>query len=626
MDRFLLIVGLSVAAQLFAAGLALRLLRLTGRTASWLLVAGGLLLMAFRRLSVLIDWYRGVPRHAFDETYEAVGLAISVTFAVGIGLIGPLFRSIRDSARAARGSELRYRGVFDSAREAVFLFEQETGAVVDANAAAASLFGYSREELLDLREADLAAPSEVRPATGRATSFVPRYFRKKDGTVFPAEASGGSFTVDGRRISVVSLRDVTLRLRFEEKVLRAERVMAVGRMAAGVAHRLNNMMVAVTGYSSLLLQRLSPGDPQAKELRQILEAGRRAAALTRQLLAIGRRQMLEPKEVELNAFLSSLAPRLREIAGERIAVEVEAASEPLRVFLDPEQLGGSIEALVANARDAITGEGKVTVRAARCLLSRGDVSREEFSIPPGPYALLSVRDTGCGMDAETRSRLFTPFFTTKPDGDGLDLASTYGFVKQSGGYILAESDIGKGTTFSLFFPLVPKPGAGELPEASEEPSIPSVAGLPEGENAGFAGALVLVMDDDPVVREVAGDILAHFGCRVLFAANGEEAIAAYEAAAAAGRPVDAAILDLTVPVGMNGREAARRLLEVDPGARLVVSSGYADDPVMADFPTYGFCAALPKPYRLRDFRAALAAALSGRGGEARPDPGESGPG
>jgi|GEM_PF-6310278 len=617
-----LVAALSALVQLVAAVLALRLVRVTGRALSWLLVAGGLLLMAARRVTAFLEWYRGGSSLLSAGVFELLGLAVSLLMAAGIALIGPLLRSMRDSERAIRASELKYRGVFDSAPQAVFLFDEETGRVMDANPAACSLFGRSREELRALCEADLTAgaPDGAVAAGPLASPFL-RWYRKSDGTLFPAEISGTSFVLRGQRVSVVSIQDVTARRRLEERALRAERVMAVGRMAGGVAHRLNNMMVAVTGYASLLLQRLPEGHPAAREARCILEAGQRAASLTRQLLAIGRRQMLQPREIDAGDFLRSLEPRLRAAAGAGVALSVEAGREPLRAFLDPDQLATTLEALVRNARDATDGRGAVAVRATSAHVREGALARDDFTVAPGRYVVLSVCDDGVGMDAATRAQLFTPFFTTKEGGEGLDLASAYGFVKQSGGYLLVESEPGKGSLFSLYFPFSPAEPA--LSAAAQERPAGS---LEEGEAPDIPrGARVLVMDDEEMVRNVAADILEHFGCEAILARNGEEAVAAYRAAAGEGRPVDAAIVDLSVPHGMGGLEAARRIREFDPMARLVVSSGYTDDPAMVEFGRHGFCAAIPKPYRVREFKAALRVALAGMGPPPEPPGGRAGP-
>lgn len=622
MHSYLFIIGLSVLAQLGAAILALRLVRVTGQLASWVLIAGALVLMAGRRILVFFRWYYGVPSPSPDIPYEMVGLAVSLLMAVGIAWIGPLIRSLKESDRAIRESELKYRGVFESVGDAIFLLERGSGAILDANSVACALYGYSRGELLALRRVDLSAVREAAAVSEEALlpAVPPGYHRRKDGTTFPVEIAETSFDRDGRRFVLLSVRDISERIGLREKELRAERVMAVGRMAGGVAHRLNNMMTAVTGYSSLLLQRLAPGDPREREIRQILDAGRRAAGLTRQLLAIGRRQMLLSKEVDLPAFVAEAEPALRAAAGDGIAVEIVATGEPLRVSIDPDQLRKTLESLVDNARDA--GADRVTIRVAPVALADGEVRGEEFTVAAGRYARVSVEDTGRGMDAEGRSRLFSPFFTTKEGGEGLDLASAYGFIKQSGGYVVADSELGRGTTFTIYFPRIEGAAGARREGAPAGPPPDPGKPAPGGGVPGPGRERILVMDDEDIVREVAGSMLNHLGYDVLHARDGEEAIALYKMASGTDHPVGAVILDLTVPGGMGGAETLRRLREFDPGVRAVVSSGYSDDPVMDAYRAHGFCAVVPKPYRILDLQEALRVALSGDGEPPTP-PGES---
>jgi two-component system, cell cycle sensor histidine kinase and response regulator CckA len=358
--------------------------------------------------------------------------------------------------------------------------------------------------------------------------------------------------------------DITDRRSLEEQLRHAQRLEAVGRLAGGIAHEFNNMMTVVTGYGELLLSRLGAGDPMRPEIEQIKRAGDRAASLTRQLLAFSRKQVLQPRELDLNAVVLHMDKMLRRLIGEDVALVTVPAEGLWTVKADPGQLEQVLVNLAVNARDAMPGGGRLLVETANVVLDEACAAHRP-EVAPGPYVLLSMADTGVGMDEETRTHLFEPFYTTKGPGKGtgLGLATVYGIVAQSGGHIDVESAPGQGTTFRIYLPR-----AGGVPREVEEPE----AEAPRGRET------VLVVEDEEAVRRLVREVLLAQGYRVLEAPGGEEALSL---CAAAAEPVDLVLTDVVMP-GMSGRELAARLREAVPDIRILFMSGHTETAVLAE--------------------------------------------
>ena len=351
--------------------------------------------------------------------------------------------------------------------------------------------------------------------------------------------------------------------RSEEKLRQSTKMEAVGKLAGGVAHDFNNLLSVITGYSELLLTRIDDTNPARREIEEIHKAGERAAALTQQLLAYSRRQVLKPKMLRMDEVVENLGKMLRRLIGEDIDFATETQEDLWTALADPGQIEQILMNLCINARDAMPAGGKLVVSTANVTLEAPLVERE-LTIPPGRYATLQVADNGSGMDEEILSRIFEPFFTTKDQGKGtgLGLATVYGIVKQSEGYIRVVSAPGKGTTFSVYLPAV----EGEEPEAEED--------RPEAECGGPPGKwTILLAEDEEMVRELAIEIFQEIGYTVLDAPNGAAALAIcdrYEGC------IDLLVTDLVMP-GMNGIELARKVCDSRPGIPVLFMSGYAED-------------------------------------------------
>ncbi len=351
--------------------------------------------------------------------------------------------------------------------------------------------------------------------------------------------------------------------RSEEQLRQSLKMEAVGKLAGGVAHDFNNLLSVITGYSELLLARTDGLNPARREIEEIHKAGERAAALTHQLLAFSRRQILKPKRLRMDEVVENLGMMLRRLIGEDIHFATGSQEDLWAVRADPSQIEQILMNLCVNARDAMPAGGKMVVSTANVTLESPLVERE-LTIPPGRYATLQVTDNGAGIDEEILSRIFEPFFTTKDQGKGtgLGLATVYGIVKQSEGYIRVVSAPGEGTTFSVYLPAA----EGEEPE-TEEDRPEAECGDPEGKWT------ILLVEDEEMVRELAIEILQGAGYTVLDAANGADALAICDRHE--GR-IDLLVTDLVMP-GMNGIELARIVGDSRPGIPVLFMSGYAED-------------------------------------------------
>jgi CheY-like chemotaxis protein len=369
----------------------------------------------------------------------------------------------------------------------------------------------------------------------------------------------------------------------EEQLRQAQKMEAVGRLAGGIAHDFNNLLTAITGYTDLLLMDLPEGDPARREVQEIRKAGNRAASLTHQLLAFSRRQVLRPRVLDLNQVVMNMEKMLRRLIGEDIELVTSLADNLECVKADPGQIEQVIANLAVNSRDAMPKGGKLLLKTGNLVLGETDPGRHD-PVQPGSYVLLEVTDTGSGMDEATMSRLFEPFFTTKEvgKGTGLGLATVYGIVKQSGGYIWAYSDVGLGTTFKVYLPSVEMPA--EFAEKDAALFYPST-----GEET------VLVVEDERMVRELVREILAQQGYNVLEAHRGTEAL---EVSERHEGPIHLLLTDVVMP-GMDGPELARRLTAQRPEMKVLFMSGYTDHIILHDGVLVPGSEFLQKPFTVR---------------------------
>ncbi|MBI5068062.1 MAG: PAS domain S-box protein [Deltaproteobacteria bacterium] len=479
-----------------------------------------------------------------------------------------LRRATDDLGRAVgalRESEARYRRIVETANEGVWLIDAENRTTF-VNQRMARMLGYTPEEMLgralfdfmdeEARAAAAAAVERRRKGVVEQHDF--RFSRKDGSDAWVLIDTTPFFDEQGAYAGALGMvTDVTERRRLEEQFRQAQKLEAVARLAAGVAHDFNNLLTAMLGAAGALVEGLPSGDPRREDALEIQAAAQRAALLTRQLLAFGRRQAAQPRVLDLNEVVWAMERMLRRLIGEEIELLTHPATGLWPVRADPGQVEQVIVNLAVNARDAMTSGGRLTIETANV---------EPAAAASGAQAArrvrLSVRDTGCGMVPEVLEHLFEPFFTTKEagKGTGLGLSTVHGIVKQCGGDIEVRSEPGKGTEFEVFLPAA---GDTTQPAAEGPGRLPATRGT----------ETVLVLDDEPLVRSAVGRPLRALGYRVLEAGDGEEALRAL--ADAPGRRVDLLVTDLVLP-GVGGPEVVASLRDLLPGLPVLFVSGYSD--------------------------------------------------
>jgi PAS domain S-box-containing protein len=390
--------------------------------------------------------------------------------------------------------------------------------------------------------------------------------------------------------------DITERKRLEDQLRHSQKMEAVGQLAGGVAHDFNNLLMLIQAHNENLRDRLSADDPARKDALEIENAVTRAASLTSQLLAFSRRQILRPKLLDLNAVLADVAEMLHRLIGENIEVEIMPAPSLGRVKADPGQMEQVILNLAVNSRDAMPQGGKLTITTSNVELEEGE-SRSHEGAPAGKYVMLAVHDTGDGIDAETQARMFEPFFTTKAPGKGtgLGLATVYGVVKHSDGWIWVDSEPGRGTTFKIHLPRVDEDQVQEsyreesgIEESRPPKALPSLASAPKGTET------VLVVEDQDGIRDIVRESLRRNGYKVLIAVDGDEAL---QMASAYPDPIHLLVTDLVMP-NIGGRELAQRLTPLRPAMKVLFMSGYSEHSASENEDAALSTTVLQKPFSL----------------------------
>ncbi|HEY0515093.1 MAG TPA: ATP-binding protein [Thermoanaerobaculia bacterium] len=487
-----------------------------------------------------------------------------------------------------RRSEERFRTLFEATLEGIAIVRN--GVVLEVNHALLAIFGREPDEVLGHRLADLVA-GEV-DLEGLARESVG--FRR-DGSTVDIEMAGKHYLFQGEEVSVVAIRDIAQRKRDEaenktlqRQLLHSQKMEAIGRLSAGVAHDFNNCLLAIFGYSDLLLERYEEDPFLARNLTGIKEAGQRAAALTKQLLAFARRQPMETRVMNLNGVVSGLEKMLQRLLGEDIHLRTELHPELGKVKIDSGQLEQVVVNLAVNARHAMPAGGDLVLRTTPLEVT-AESPASHADVPAGSYVLLTVTDTGLGMDAATQARIFEPFFSTKGEGTGLGLSTAYGIVRQSGGHIFVNSAPGQGACFSIYLPV------------TRETEVVRSGVAPGGSDRG--SETILLVEDEDEVRTVLHQILVGRGYRVLQAGSGEEGLVISRLHRG---PVHLLLTDVTMPE-MKGPELAQRLRAERPQTRVVFMSGYNDELLSDGGPESPVC--LQKPFSPQVLGEAVRAAL-----------------
>jgi PAS domain S-box-containing protein len=493
-----------------------------------------------------------------------------------------------------REAQLQQKAILDNIPDIAWL-KDDQGRFIAVNKALAIAIGRPAEELSGLTDADIwphdlaqryrAHDSRVMQMAQGARVEEP--FAGKEGDVRWIETIRTPVIgKDGDVVGTAGVaRDITERRLVEEELHRTERRLrqvqkleAVGRLAGGVAHDFNNVLNVIVGYSEMLLRRVGPDEQ--RRVREILKAAERATALTRQLLAFGRRQVIQPKVLSLDALVTDVAEMLAQVIGEDVELRMIASSGSC-VNADPGQLEQVLLNLAINGRDAMPRGGTLTLETANVTVGERDIDGA-VRMPPGDYVLLRVSDTGAGMSADTKSRIFEPFFSTKPreKGSGLGLATVYGIVKQSGGHIWVDSAIGRGTSFSIYLARV-----ADLPDLVEAAPVSTTTTSRGGET-------VLIVEDEELARDMLRETMEMFGYTAWVAANADEALGILRGAQ---EPIDALVTDVVMP-GMSGFELAKQVKREYPGIRILYLSGYAAETIANHGAPEESAAFLAKPF------------------------------
>jgi signal transduction histidine kinase/DNA-binding response OmpR family regulator len=403
----------------------------------------------------------------------------------------------------------------------------------------------------------------------------------------------------------VIIIDVTEAKRLEEQFRQAQKMEGIGRLAGGIAHDFNNLLTVINGFSGLLLADAPEHHPFRPMLKDIHKAGDRAAALTRQLLAFSRKQILQPRVFDLNALVADIHKMLARMIGEDVQLVTVPAPGLARIKADAGQVEQVIMNLAVNARDAMPSGGKLTIETANITLDE-EYARVHAPLHAGDYVMASISDTGAGMDSETQSHIFEPFFTTKgTKGTGLGLSTVYGIVKQSGGYIWVYSELGRGTTFKIYLPRVP---------SIEEPAVHAVTAPVRFQKVEPGTETILLVEDEANLRYLARQYLEKQGYRVIEAADGAVAM---QIAVAHEGIIHLLLTDVIMP-GMNGRELAQRISEIRPNVKVLYMSGYTENVIGQDGTLDAGVRLLQKPFNLRDLKSKVREVL-----DATPTPPEA---
>lgn len=482
---------------------------------------------------------------------------------------------VTERTGALRQSERRFADLFESAPDAIVITDRQ-GRITLVNGQAERMFGWTRAELMGQPVERLMPPQArqghvalrehyVQSQTGPRAMGAGRNLRavRRNGEEFPVEISLSPMESEGEIVVAAAVRDITERKHLEAQFLQSQKMEGLGHLAGGIAHDFNNLLTIIHGTTELAAEGLRDADPLRQDLATIRDAATKAAALTRQLLAFSRKQILQPAIVNLNTVVADAEAMLRRLIGEHIDMIVHLGEALASVRVDPGQIEQVILNLAINSRDAMPQGGTLTIETGNVVLTEAD-TRTRAGLQPGPYVRLVITDTGIGMDDATREQMFEPFFTTKSPGQGtgLGLSTSYGIVKQSGGDVAVDSHVGHGTTITIYLPRAD----GAAPVGRTVRTATAARGTES----------ILVVEDEAGIRKMVTRMLGAAGYTVLVAANGKEAL---ELLDRQDGPIHMLLTDVVMP-GMSGRELAERVRDRYPAMKILYTSGYTDDAIM----------------------------------------------
>ena len=530
-----------------------------------------------------------LSRNGSEIPIDDSGAPIRDEFGSTTGVV-LVFRDVTQRRRIQQEleeSERRYRLVFDSNPEAMWVYDTDTLAFLMVNNAATQRYGYTREEFLCMTLRDIRPPedvaameADVRVGERRLHTDGPWRHRKKDGTIIFVEITAHPILLGSRNARLVMAKDITERRRLEEQLRQSQKLEAIGHLAGGIAHDFNNLLTVIEGYAEMIHAGEADNSPLRASAREILVASQRAASLTQQLLAFSRRQMLERHRIDLNSSIVQTQKMLGRLLGEDIQIVTALAPDLKEISADPGQVDQIVINLCVNARDAMEHGGTLTIETANVDFSQEEAARH-VGLTAGRYVRLAITDTGHGMDEETRRHIFEPFFTTKPPGKGtgLGLSTVYGIVNQSGGAIETYSELGHGTTFKVYLP-----GSDDAGPQAPHASTPAPART--------ASETVLVVEDEETVRTLVVAMLTSLGYLVLEADTADEAL---RLCADRSVPIDLLLTDMVLPQ-TDGTSIAQQAALHRPALKVLFMSGYTEHAVLRRHALHRQTAFLQKPF------------------------------
>ncbi len=508
------------------------------------------------------------------NTFLVSGRILDLDGVAHVLTISKNIEDLKAAQRQLETSEKRYRTLFNNASEGIILLSLD-GRILDANRMVCQTLGYDPQEIRSLRVKDVIASEMLSGVQVAREKLFQKGFvlfesraKARDGTTIPVEISARQVDFENEQTILCLIRDISERKRaeaerasLEAQLLQAQKMESIGRLVGGIAHDMNNMLLPILGYAEMVLEVLPEDHPARTKVENILKAADSTRTLTRQLLAFARKQVLSMETVRLGALISDFSKMLRRTIREDIRIEVILRSTSDVIRADRSQIEQILMNLAVNAQDAMPNGGKLTFEVDSVYVDEAYVA-QHLGASPGPHVVLSVSDTGTGMDRETLERIFEPFFTTKErgQGTGLGLSTVYGIVKQHNGYITAYSEPGQGSVFKILFPQ-----AQDIPDEDQ----------PDTEKGSVRGhgETILVVEDEDLVRVLVEEILTHTGYNVVLAANGEEALSIV---ADMNQRIELLLTDIIMP-GMNGRDLYLKLRERFPELKVLYMSGYSDN-------------------------------------------------
>ena len=551
-------------------------------------------------------WSGQMALHRPDDTTLPVEMTITATAHGGTVCVA---RDISDRLQAEHAraeAEIKYRTLVEQVAAISYIAELGVnGRWYYVSPQIESILGYTADEWLAdstdwlryVHTEDHHIVFEAEKASSRGEPFQAEYrLRRKDGqSIWVSDSAVVVRGSDSHRVMEGIIVDITERKMLENQLQQSRRMEAVGRLAGGIAHDFNNLLTIINGYAEMALRRTGISSELKADIQQIGNASDRASVLVRQLLAFSRKQVLQPRPLDLNAIVEGLDKLLNRLMGADIEMITLCGANIGTVKADPAQIEQVIMNLVVNARDAMPNGGRLTLETSNVILD-ANYARDHATVKPGPYVMLAVSDTGIGMDQETQAHIFEPFYTTKGGsrGTGLGLSTVYGIVKQSGGYIWVYSEPGKGTTFKVYLPRVEEPIADSA-KSTPDPTRALVNGRGTGKGTGTGTETILLVEDEEAVRDLARSILAEQGYSMLVAGS---AAAAEELAANGSREIHLLLTDVVMP-GLSGRELARKLTARHQKMRVLFMSGYTDNVISTGGVLEPGVAFLQKPFTPR---------------------------